>query len=250
MLNKIYYVKQSGNDFISAIKTGLLQAFALIQSKQYSNIKLVLPNASLINSVPNSISDAFEQIFKGHGSDIGKSFKKNRAYSFSGIFKPGERIGISILLANNNYTFNDEHTVVVLVYANEKILAKLQNELAFTSIDLVAIVHQPTASLNEMLSASRAIKSGSHPDPDVIPYQGGFNSPVLDIISKLKSINTTDGGANHYTLDLFKEVIISLKNARLAVAFVDFLGFLVNDVSFPLGDSLELLHSQRKYFNR
>lgn len=250
MKNSVYYIKPTDNDFSEAIKDGLIKAFALISQKGYSNIKLVLSSASLIDSPPNFISQALDRLFDKKGDNLTKQFKKQREISIPKFPTDTQTTGINILLANNNPFFISNETVVVLLWADFDSFRKIQSLLFSTQIDLVAIAFNDTLNLNELLSSSKAINISSTLDPNVIPYQNNFPQNTKNILDRLKSINTTDGASHTPTRERIKSVIDELVKNNISVSYVDFLGFLVNEVNYKLEDSVDLLNWKHNYFGR
>jgi hypothetical protein len=250
MRNKVYYIKPTNNDLPEAIKLGILKALSIIQDKGYSNIKFVLTGISLLDNPPNLISQAFEKMFAGKGVDFTNQLRTNRGLSFVGFPTEEQTTGINLLLSNNNPNFVDENTVVVLLWADEDSLKKIQSSLSFTQIDLVAVVWNETQILNEFLSASKGTRFPNLADPNVNPYANTFTQPINDILRRLKSINITDPASHTPTRETMKNVIDELKRNRLIVSYVDFLGYLVNEVNFPLKESVELVNWKRRYFGR
>lgn len=251
MNNKVYYIKPINSDFPAAIKLGLIKALSIIKDKGYSNIKFVLTGVANLDNPPNYISQAFDKMFAGKGVDFTNQLRINRGLSFAGFPTEEQTTGINVLLSNNNPSFVNEDTVVVLLWADEDSFKKIQSSLFFTQINLVAIVHFETDNLNELLSASKGIKLSSiEVDPNVNPYTNTFTQQINDILNRLKGINVTSIASNNHTREVMRNVIEELKRNRLAVSYVDFLGFLVNEINFPLKESVELLNWKRRYFGR
>lgn len=250
MNNTVYYVKPTSNDFPGAIKDGLLKAFTIINQKGYSNVKLVLTGVQLLDNPPNFISQALDKLDPENGINLTNSLKKNRSFSISNFPIEGVTTGINVLLSNNNPSFTDEQTVVVLLWADEDNFKKIQSSLFFTQIDLVAVVWNETPILNEFLSASKGTRFPNLVDPNVNPYTNTFMEPINDILRRLKGINITDPASHTPTREIMKSVIDELTKNRLVVSYVDFLGFLVNEVNFPLKESVELLNWKHRYFGR
>lgn len=250
MNNSVYYIKPTDNDFPEAIKDGLVKAFELISQKGYSNIKFVLSNASLLDSPPNFISQALDKLFNNQGDSLTKQFKKQRGISIPKFPTDTQTTGINILLANNNPSFLNNDTVVVLLWADFDSFRKIQSLLFWTQIDLVAIAFNDTPNLNELLSSSKAINISSTSDQNVIPYQNNFPQNTKDILDRLKSINITDNASHTPTRKRMEFVIDELVKNNITVSYVDFLGFLVNDVNYKLEDSVELLNWKHNYFGR
>jgi|JI6StandDraft_1071083.scaffolds.fasta_scaffold146615_1 hypothetical protein len=250
MKNSVYYIKPTNNDFPEAIKDGLIKAFALISKKGYSNIKFVLSSESLLDNPPNYISQALDKFFTNQGDNLTKQLKKQRGISISKFPTDNQTTGIKVLLANNNPTFLDNDTVVVLLWADFDSFKKIQSSLFWTQIDLVAIAFNDTSNLNELLSSSKAINISSTADPNVVPYQNNFPQNTKDILDRLKSINITDRASHKPTRERMKSVIDELDKNSITVSYVDFLGFLVNDVNFKLEDSVDLLNWKHNYFGR
>jgi hypothetical protein len=251
MNNTLYYIKPINNDFPEAIKKGLIKALYLIQKKGYSNIKFVLTGIGHIDNPPNFISEAFDKIFNGKGDYYANLLRKNRVISIPQFPTEEQTTGINLLLSNNNPSFTDENTVVLLLWADEDSLKKIQSTLFFTQIDLIAIVFNDEPNLNELLSASKAkVVPENLIDQNVVPYTNTFQQPVSDVLNRLKGINVTSGASHTPTRELMKSVIDELKRGRMVVSYVDFLGFLVNEVNFPLKESVDLLNWKRTYFGR
>lgn len=251
MNNTIHYIKPVNNGFPEAIKKGLIKALSLIQEKGYSNIKLVLSNSTLLDSTPNYISEAFDKMASGQGVNFVNNLKRYRSFSLPNVPTTGQTTGIDVLLSNNNPSFIDDETVVVLLWADEDSFKKIQSSLSFTQIDLVAIVFNENSKLNELLSASKAeIVPKSMIDQYVIPYTNTFTQPVNDVLNRLKGINVTSFASHTPTREVMKSVIDELKREQLVVSYVDFLGFLVNEVNFSINESVELLNWKRTYFGR
>jgi hypothetical protein len=250
MNNTVYYIKPTDNDFPEAIKDGLIKAFALITQKGYSNIKFVLSSAGLLDTPPNFISQALDKIFTNRGNILTEQLRKQRGFSIPNFPSETQTTGVNLLLANNNPTFRNNDTVVVLLWADFDSFKKVQSLLFWTQIDLVAIVFNDSIDLNELLSASKAINISNTPDTNVIPYQNNFEQTTNDILDRLKSINITDVASHTPTRERMKSVIDELTKSNITVSYVDFLGFLVNDVNFKLEDSVELLNWKHNYFGR
>lgn len=250
MNNTVYYIKPTDNDFPEAIKDGLIKAFALITQKGYSNIKFVLSSAGLLDTPPNFISQALDKIFTNRGNILTEQLRKQRGFSIPNFPTATQTTGVNLLLANNNPTFRNNDTVVVLLWADFDSFKKVQSLLFWTQIDLVAIVFNDSIDLNELLSASKAINISNTPDTNVIPYQNNFEQSTNDILDRLKSINITDVASHTPTRERMKSVIDELTKSNITVSYVDFLGFLVNDVNFKLEESVELLNWKHNYFGR
>lgn len=251
MNNRVYYIKPTSNDFPEAIKDGLMKALVNINQKGYSNIKLVLSNSVLLDSPPNFISQAFDKMASGQGTNFVNQLRRDRSFSLSNIPTPGQTTVINVLFSNSNPTFVNENTVVVLLWADEDNFKKIQSSLSFTEIDIVAIVFNDSPVLNELLSASKGIRFPQGlTDPNVNPYTNTFTQQINDILNRLKGINVTSIASNNHTREVMRNVIEELKRNRLIVPYVDFLGFLVNEVNFPLKESVELLNWKRRYFRR
>lgn len=250
MNNTVYYIKPTDNDFPEAIKDGLIKAFALITQKGYSNIKFVLSSAGLLDTQPNFISQALDKIFTNLGNILTEQLRKQRGFSIPNFPTATQTTGVNLLLANNNPTFRNNDTVVVLLWADFDSFKKVQSLLFWTQIDLVAIVFNDSIDLNELLSASKAINISNTPDTNVIPYQNNFEQSTNDILDRLKSINITDVASHTPTRERMKSVIDELTKINITVSYVDFLGFLVNDVNFKLEESVELLNWKHNYFGR
>jgi hypothetical protein len=250
MNNQVFYIKPTNNNFPDAIKDGLVKALSLVRQKNFSNIKFVLTGLGLLDYSPNFISKALDKLFTGHGVSLTTSLKKNRGFSIPDFPDNGQTIGVNLLLANNNPSFIDNKTVVVLLWADYDSFKKVQSLLFGTQIDLVAIVFNETPSLNELLSASKGTNISATPDPNVISYTNTFPQNVSDILGRMKGINVTDIAAHTPTRERMKSVIDELKKNHLTVSFVDFLGFLVNDVNYKLEESVELLNWKHGYFGR
>ena len=56
-----------------------------------------------------------------------------------------------------------------------------------------------------------------------------------------KRINDTSFASNNFTWELMSNVKGELKRNHLEVSYFDFLGFLVNEVNFPLKESINYL---------
>ena len=251
MNNTIYYIKPTKNDFPEAIKDGLLKAFIILKEKGYCNIKFVLNNSSLIDSPPNFISEAFDKMVPGQGGNFVNQLRKNRSLSLPGIPIAQQTTAINLLLSNNNPSFTNEQTVILLLWADEDSFKKVQSSLFFTEVDLVAVVFNETTILNELISASKGIRYPEGlTDTNVNPYTNTFTQQVNDILNRLKGINVTSFASNNFTRELMSNVIDELKRNHLEVSYVDFLGFLVNEVNFPLKESVELLNWKQRYFGR
>jgi|SRR5690554_3439327 len=250
MNNTVYYIKPTNNDFPEAIKDGLIKALALIRQKGYSNVKFVLSNASLLDSPPNFISQALDKIFTNQGNKLTNRLRRQRGFSIPKFPTETQTTGINLLLANNNPTFRDNDTVVVLLWSDFDSFKKVQSLLFWTQIDLVAIVFNDSPDLNELLSASKATNISNTPDANVILYQNNFPKSTNDILDRLKSINITDIATHTPTKEAMKSVIEELTQNNIIVSYVDFLGFLVNDVNFKLEESVNLLNWKHNYFGR
>lgn len=250
MKNTVYYIKPANNDFPEAIKEGLIKAFALITQKGYSNIKFVLSNSNILDSPPNFISQALDKIFNNQGNRLTKDLKKLRGLSIPEFPTNTQTTGINIMLANNNLTFPNNDTVAVLLWADFDSFKKVQSLLSWTQIDLIAIAFNDTSNLNELFSSSKAINISNTPDQNVVPYQNNFPQNIIDILNKLKTINITDSASHTPTRERMKSVIDELTKNKITVSYVDFLGFLVNDVNFKLKDSVDLLNWKHNYFER
>lgn len=249
MNNIVYYIKSEEYDYPSAINEGFKKAFQLVKTKKYSNIKVILSSSSLLDSTPNHISNGLDKLFKGYGITITNSFKKNKSFSVPDFPETGKNLGLNLLLVKNNPIITDNETVILLIWADEISLKKIQSELSFSKTDLVAVVYNATPTLNEMLSASKAINISKVLDPHVIIYENPFDDNVNAILSSLRAINVTDG-ATEYAKEAMKDVVKKLTEKRINISFLDFLGYLINDVNFPLEHSLDLLASKKRYFNR
>lgn len=250
MNDTVYYIKPTDNDFPEAIKDGLIKAFALITQKGYSNIKFVLSSAGLLDTPPNFISQALDKIFTNRGNILTEQLRKQRGFSIPNFPTANQTTGVNLLLANNIPTFRNNDTVVVLLWADFDSFKKVQSLLFWTQIDLVAIVFNDSIDLNELLSASKAINISKHQDTNVIPYQNNFEQSTNDILDRLKSINIADVASHTPTRERMKSVIDELTKSNITVSYVDFLGFLVNDVNFKLEESVELLNWKHNYFGR
>lgn len=250
MNNNIFYIKPTNFDFPEAIKDGLIKAFSVVKQKGLSNIKLVLTGMNLLDSPPNHISDAIDKIFNGQGVSLTNQLKRNRGISIQDFPTVGQTTGINVLLANNNLSFLDNNTVVVLLFADYDSFKKVQSLLFWTTIDLVAVIYNETSELNEILSASKASNISSNLDPNVTAYTNTFVQNVNVILDRLKSINITDVATHVPTRERMKSVIDELNQNKLTVSYEDFLGFLVNDVNFKFDESVELLNWKRRYFGR
>ena len=55
---------------------------------------------------------------------------------------------------------------------------------------------------------------------------------------------------NNFTREFMSNVKDELKRNHLEASYYDFLGFLVNEVNFPLKESVELLNWKQRYFVR
>jgi hypothetical protein len=250
MNNQVYYIKPTKNNFPDAIKDGLLKALSIVQQKNYSNIKFVVTGLGLLDSPPNFISEALDKLFAGDGVRLTNLLKKNRGFHIHDFPNNGQTTGVNLLLSNNNPTFIDNNTVVVLVWADYDSFKKVQSLLFWTQIDLVAIVFNETPELNELLSASKGTNISTTPDPNVISYTNTFAQNVSDILDRMKGINITDIASHTPTRERMKSVIDELTKNHITVSYVDFLGFLVNDVNFKLEESVELLNWKHNYFGR
>lgn len=250
MNNTVYYIKPTNNDFPEAIKDGLIKAIALMAEKGYSNVKFVLSNAGLLDNPPNFISQALDKIFTNKGNNLTNQLRLQRGFSIPNFPTQTQTTGINLLLANNNPTFHNNDTVVVLLWADFNSFKKVQSLLFWTQIDLVAIVFNEDTNLNELLSASKAINISNTPDTNVVQYLNSFPQNTNDILDRLKSINVTSVASHTPTRDRMKSVIDELTQNHITVSYVDFLGFLVNDVNFKLDESVELLNWKHNYFGR
>lgn len=250
MRNKVHYIKPTNYGFPEAIKDGLIKALSIAKEKDISNIKLVLTEIGLLDNPPNYISQALDKIFEGQGENLTKKLKKDRGFSIPNFPKTGTNTGVNTLLLNNNPTFIEEDTVVILIWSDYDSFKKMESILFWTEIDLVAIIFNERDELNELLSATKGINISNTPDQNVIPYINNFPSNVNDILSRLKSINITDSASHTPTRERMKDVIKELSQNQIKIFYKDFLGFLLNDVNFKLEDSVELLNWQHKYFGR
>ena len=250
MNNIVYYIKPTDNDFPEAIKDGLIKALSIVIKKGYSNIKFILTGISLLDNPPNFISQAIDKILSGRGVKLTNQLRRNRGFSIPDFPNPGQTIGVNLLLTNNNPTFFENNTVVVLLWADFDSFKKVQSLLFLTQIDLVAVVFKETPKLNELLAASKAINLSATPDPNVICYRNVFPQNINDILLRLKGINNTRIASHIPDRMSMKSVIDDLKDNKLAISYVDFLGFLVNDVNYKLEESVELLNWKHRYFGR
>ena len=250
MNNQVYYIKPTNYNFPDAIKEGLVKALSIVKHKNYSNVKFVLTGLGLLDSPPNYISDALDNLFPEQGVSLTNLLKRNRGFSIPDFPINGQTTGVNLLLSNNNPTFIDNNTVVVLLWADYNSFQKVQSLLFWTQIDLVAIVYNETPELNELISASKGTNISKTPDPNVISYSNNFAQNTNDILGRMKGINITSIASHIPTRKMMKSVIDELRRNHIAVSYVDFLGFLINDVNFKTEESVKLLEWKHNYFGR
>ena len=250
MNNRIYYVKATSGNFPEAIKQGLMKALAVAFGKNYRNIKIVLSQLSLLDDTPNFISQALDQAFSGRGIPLTNQLKRNRAISFPDFPEAGERTGINILSVRNDFPMQNGETVAMLLWADADSFKTLTAALSFTSIDIIAVVLNEEQSLNEMLGATKAEKYPAGPDPQVITYTDELDDEQRQVLQRMKSINVTSSNTHNPTREQMKSVIDELKQKRLQVSYEQFLGYLVNEVNFPVNEAVALLQWKHAYFSR
>jgi hypothetical protein len=250
MKKNVYYIKSTKNNFPEAITIGFQKALSICDQKGYSNIKLIVPNLDLLDSPPNFISEAIDSLFPEKGIDITKQLKKTRCFSIPGSPSKGITTGVNLLLSNNNLSFDNNKTVIILLYASYESFKKVQSSLFCTEIDLVAIIQFESSKLDELISASKGINISRTPDQNLICYTNSFEQNINDILSRLKGINITDVASHTPTRKLMKSVINELENNNIKVSYLDFLAFLINDVNFKLAESVKLLNCRHNYFEQ
>lgn len=249
MLNKVYYIKPENNDLAQAVKIGFLKALSLVSDKKITNIKFVVTGLDQLNP-PNAISEGLDLLFKDNGINFTNSLRSNRGFPLVGWPTDEETTGVNLLLLNNTPTFTDQNTVVLLIWGAFESFKKLESILFHTKIELIAVLYNETDNMNELLSSTKAINISKNNDTNVTPYVNNFPNDIAEVLNKLKGINITNIASHTPTRERMKIVIDELKEKRLTVSYVDFLGFLVNDVNFPLKESVALLNWKHTYFGR
>jgi len=250
MNNTVYYIKPTNYDFPEVIKDGLIKGLTLIKEKGFSNLKLVLTRLDLLDNAPNHISDALEKIFPNEGIRFTNQLKSQRSFSIPEFPTDEQTTGVNVILANSNPSFSNSNTVVVLLLADYESFNKIQSSLFLTEIDLVAIVYNETPSLNELLSASKAVNFSKNSDSTVIPYVNNLDEGINVILDRMEGINITSPASHTQTRERMESVIDELNRNHISVSYADFLGFLVNKVNFKLKESVNLLNWKHNYFGR
>jgi hypothetical protein len=250
MTNHIYYIKSEPGKYPEAIKQGLIKALALTIGKNYRNVKLVLSQFGLLDSPPNFISQALDGMLPGQGAALTARLKKNRAISLVDLPQKGEFIGINAVSVRNEFPLQNQNTVALLLWADSDSLKSLTSQLAFTSVDIVAVVFNEEQVLNEMLAATKSENIAGVLDPNITSYSDQLNDEQRQALQRMKDINVTSPNTHVPTRERMKSVIDELKQKQLQVSYSQFLGYLVNEVNFPVNESVDLLIWQHSYFGR
>lgn len=243
-MNSIRYIKPIDYNFVESISMAVAYAMNTAKNDNIPNVKIVVNNASYLN-VDSHLGQALRNIFR----DSTPGMLKNRSISIPQFLANGQPLGITIALANNNRSWpNDNQTICVLVFSTEGDFLKIETELHFTTIELVAVTHTPTTELDVYFGATHAVNLRPETDPNVVPFDVTTLSPdVTTILGRLRSVNISDGASSHYTQRDLKSAIDELREKKLTVLYSDVLGFLVTEVGMPVEDSVELLEKHRKY---
>ena len=211
MNSHIYYIKAEPGKYPEAIKQGLLKALALTIEKRYRNVKLVLPQLGLLDSPPNFISQALDGIFPGRGIALTTQFKKHRAISLADLPEKGDLIGINVLSVRNDFPLQNQNTVALLLWADKDSFKSLTLQLAFTTVDIIAIVFNEEQVINEMLSATKAESVNGLSDPNITSYSDQLDDEQRMILQRMKGINVTSPNSHVPTRERMKSVVDELK---------------------------------------
>jgi len=249
MRNKVHYIKPQNNDFAEAVRIGFMKALQIIAEKNISNLKFVITGMDQLDA-PNHISAGLDKILNNKGGIYTKILKKDRSFSIPQYPTDDQTTGVNLVLLNSNPTFSDHNTVVLLIWGDYDSFKKLESILFNTEIELVVVVYNENQPLNELLSSTNAQNISGSNDSNVTPYINTFSEQTNNILRRLLTINVTSFSSNTHTRETMKNVIDDLKDKKLVISYLDFLGFLVNEVNFPLQESVGLLHWKRSYFNR
>lgn len=249
MRNKVHYIKPEQTDIAGAVAAGFLKAVRIMKEKGFSNVKVVVTGLNHLDP-PNHISAGLDKLFGNNGAKLTSQLKKDRGFSIPDFPEKNVTTGINLVLLNNNHSFLKDETVALLIWADYDSLKKLETTLFHTKTELVAVVHNESTLLNEVLSALKAENISESADSTVVPYQDNFPEETKSIMNRLGSINITSGASNQHTRSVMKIIIDELKSKKIIVSYTDFLGFLVNNINYPLQESISLLDWKHKYFNR
>ncbi len=252
MKNTVHYIKPEGKDYSEAIKLGMAKALSLVRQKSISNIKFVVPGLNFVSSPPNFVSSGLELLFQNKGVYLTNELSKNKGFPIPVDFPTtGVTTGVNLVTINKLPSFgHDEPTVAILLGASSDIFLKLESALFRTNIDLVVVVQNESDQFNELLSVCKASYVSSILDNSVVPYLNQLSKDELAVISKIDGINTTSPWNHTHTQNQMKLVITELKTKNMLIDYQSFLGYLINHVGFPIGDSVALLNWKRKYFGR
>jgi len=249
MDNSVYYVKPSDNNHPQAIFDGFVRSIISATEKGITNIKLIVSNWDILDG--DYIVDGFKLLFPHTGEQLAEDLRRNRAIRLENIPEEGKSIGVTAFSANGNLSFPDDNTVALVIYSDSTSLIKAQSLLWPKSIDLVAVLYYPTDQLNELMSAMTAIKYPEEPlDLTVTAYTNTFSKNVADIMNKLLAISKNESATHLLNRRRMDVVVEELTGGHHKVSYLQFLGFLINDVKYRLDYSISLLHRHRRYFGR
>jgi len=87
-------------------------------------------------------------------------------------------------------------------------------------------------------------------DLTVTAYTNTFSKNVADIMNKLLAISKNESATHLLNRRRMDVVVEELTGGHHKVSYLQFLGFLINDVKYRLDYSISLLHRHRRYFGR